>query len=223
MTQPDAYWVLPEDPKNFKASVANGWIGLALSGLQTPGRRSFFCTQYSEGCHDGRRVRRPEMMPLPLGRTMESRMVEVESVRDIKHWLSIIAKAEEAEWVNLSDVKGMRRIQLVHQIREEVDANLGLGRWQEFLLQLIDRRLDPTPWLNLNFREPLYLKDMPVQLEDTRSEVERKFPEFFTKKLESEGYQVERSAMTVLNPQHPDFVHKDNPNYQSQLRNSNGG
>ncbi|KAK3265932.1 hypothetical protein CYMTET_25408 [Cymbomonas tetramitiformis] len=32
-TQPDTYWLLPEDPKNFKASVANDWIGLALSEL----------------------------------------------------------------------------------------------------------------------------------------------------------------------------------------------
>ncbi|KAK3245308.1 hypothetical protein CYMTET_45115 [Cymbomonas tetramitiformis] len=32
-TQPDSYWLLPEDPKNFKASVANDWIGLALSEL----------------------------------------------------------------------------------------------------------------------------------------------------------------------------------------------
>ncbi|KAK3279806.1 hypothetical protein CYMTET_12326 [Cymbomonas tetramitiformis] len=32
-TQLDAYWLLPEDPKNFKASVANDWIGLALSEL----------------------------------------------------------------------------------------------------------------------------------------------------------------------------------------------
>ncbi|KAK3288430.1 hypothetical protein CYMTET_4087 [Cymbomonas tetramitiformis] len=32
-SQPDAYWLLPEDPKNFKASVANDWIGLALSEL----------------------------------------------------------------------------------------------------------------------------------------------------------------------------------------------
>ncbi|KAK3247418.1 hypothetical protein CYMTET_43086 [Cymbomonas tetramitiformis] len=32
-TQPDGYWLLPEDPKNFKASVANDWIGLALGEL----------------------------------------------------------------------------------------------------------------------------------------------------------------------------------------------
>ncbi|KAK3237947.1 hypothetical protein CYMTET_52011 [Cymbomonas tetramitiformis] len=32
-TQPDAYWLLPKDPKNFKASVANDWIGLALCEL----------------------------------------------------------------------------------------------------------------------------------------------------------------------------------------------
>ncbi|KAK3233094.1 hypothetical protein CYMTET_56579 [Cymbomonas tetramitiformis] len=33
-TQPDAYWLLPKDPKNFKALVANDWIGLALSELE---------------------------------------------------------------------------------------------------------------------------------------------------------------------------------------------
>jgi len=32
-TQPDSYWLLPEDPKNIKASVANDWISRALSEL----------------------------------------------------------------------------------------------------------------------------------------------------------------------------------------------
>lgn len=35
-----------------------------------------------------------------------------------------------------------------------------------------------------NFREPLYLKDKPVRLEDTRSEEERKYPELFRQKLQ---------------------------------------
>lgn len=34
-----------------------------------------------------------------------------------------------------------------------------------------------------NFREPLYLKDRPVRVEDTRSEEERKYPELFRSKL----------------------------------------
>ena len=132
------------------------------------------------------------------------------------------------------------------------------------------RRLDPTPWLNVNFREPLYLKDVPVQHDDTRNELEQKFPEFFYNKLSGEvrgtrtmcrlvtkdskactlvensrvylslawqaggddgandinppstmagaqGYDVQRTPMSVLNPQHPDFLHKDNPEYQSKL------
>ncbi|KAK3287923.1 hypothetical protein CYMTET_4601 [Cymbomonas tetramitiformis] len=37
-TQPDSYWLLPEDPKNIKASVATDWISQALSklGLRPP-------------------------------------------------------------------------------------------------------------------------------------------------------------------------------------------
>ena len=35
-----------------------------------------------------------------------------------------------------------------------------------------------------NFREPLYLKDKPVRVEDTRSEEERKYPELFRQKLQ---------------------------------------
>eukprot|EP00976_Prorocentrum_cordatum_P107772 1194708-Prorocentrum_minimum.AAC.2 len=46
-------------------------------------------------------------------------------------------------------------------------------------------------------------------VEDTRSEVERKFPEFFHSKLTSEGYHVESTPMTVLNPNHPNFIHKE--------------
>eukprot|EP00854_Cymbomonas_tetramitiformis_P000288 gene288-biopygen202 len=30
-TQPDGYWLLPEDPKSYKASVANDWISWALT------------------------------------------------------------------------------------------------------------------------------------------------------------------------------------------------
>jgi hypothetical protein len=35
-----------------------------------------------------------------------------------------------------------------------------------------------------SFREPLYLRDKPVRVEDTRSEEERKYPELFRQKLQ---------------------------------------
>lgn len=44
----------------------------------------------------------------------------------------------------------------------------------------------PPPLSAQNFREPLYLLDTPVRVEDTRSEEERKYPELFRAKLEGE-------------------------------------
>lgn len=41
-----------------------------------------------------------------------------------------------------------------------------------------------------DFREPLYLKDKPVRIEDTRSEEERKYPELFRSKLEGAPVSV---------------------------------
>lgn len=41
-----------------------------------------------------------------------------------------------------------------------------------------------------NFREPLYLKDKPVRVEDTRSEEERRYPELFRRKLEGASAAV---------------------------------
>ena len=66
--------------------------------------------------------------------------------------------------------------------------------------------MEPTPWLNLSFREPLYLADTPVQVEDTRSDVERRFPEFFVDKLKAEGYDVKHTPVTIMNPNHPEFI-----------------
>ncbi len=49
-----------------------------------------------------------------------------------------------------------------------------------------------------NFREPLYLKDRPVRVEDTRSEEERKYPELFRSKLEG---ACSKHLLLVLKPQ----------------------
>ena len=59
----------------------------------------------------------------------------------------------------------------------------------------------PTPWLNKKeFREPLYLLDKPYLVEDTRNELEKKFPEFFRSKLEKDGWNVPERKSTVPIP-----------------------
>ena len=40
------------------------------------------------------------------------------------------------------------------------------------------------PMLAQDFHEPLYLTDVPVQIEDTRSAEEQKYPELFRHKLQ---------------------------------------
>ena len=47
---------------------------------------------------------------------------------------------------------------------------------------------------------------MPVQYPDTRSEWELRFPELFAKKLLLEGYSVQQTPVSVLNPTHPEFI-----------------
>ena len=46
------------------------------------------------------------------------------------------------------------------------------------------------------FREPLYLKDKPVRIEDTRSEEECKYPQLFRSKLEGENRVRRRHAVS---------------------------
>jgi len=35
--------------------------------------------------------------------------------------------------------------------------------------------------------------------------------------LPTQGYNVERTPVSVFNPQHPDFIHKDNPEYMQKM------
>ena len=46
----------------------------------------------------------------------------------------------------------------------------------------------------------MLLKDTPKLLEDTRTEWERKYPEFFRKKLQREGWNVPDAVSTVPIP-----------------------
>ena len=45
-----------------------------------------------------------------------------------------------------------------------------------------------------------YLLDKPFTLEDTRTELEKKFPEFFRRKLRQDGWQVADTVSTVPIP-----------------------
>ena len=80
-------------------------------------------------------------------------------------------------------MKGHKRIVMTQMVRDEIDLTLGRGSWQAFLRAMIDGRLDPTPWLNISFRDPLYLSDKPVQVPDMRTDLESQFPEFYVAKL----------------------------------------
>jgi len=148
----------------------------------------------------GGRIRSEGMIQPMLGRTLEERVVEKEGVMHARHWLEVIARSREIDAIDLGTVKGLRRLDMAQMVRDEVEHNLGKGKWVEFLDNLISGRLVPTPWLNQNFREPLYLKDKPVVLPDTRTDIEKQFPEFFREKLEREGYKVEKTVSTVPIP-----------------------
>jgi hypothetical protein len=149
----------------------------------------------------GRRIRSEEAIPLQVSRLLEERTAEVESMRDAHHWLSVIAHGEESEWIDTATVRGHRRIKFVESVHEEIELNLGKGSVSKFLKSMIDRRLMPTPWLNKKeFREPLYLLDKPFTLEDNRTELEKKYPEFFRTKLEKDGWNVPQAKSTVPIP-----------------------
>jgi hypothetical protein len=123
-------------------------------------------------------------------------------VQDIKHWFTLVGKGEEYDWIDLSTVKGYRRVVMCQSLREDIEATLGRGAWAWLMPALCDDRLVPTLWLNKDFREPLYLLDKPVYVQDTRTEEERKYPQLFRRKLEGERSvvwgAVERMAAAGL-------------------------
>jgi len=154
----------------------------------------------------GKHPRDGHATALVVSRSIEERLAISEGVGHIKHWLKIIAEADEANWIDLSTVKGHKRIVMTQMVRDEIDLTLGRGSWQAFLRAMIDGRLDPTPWLNISFRDPLYLSDKPVQVPDTRTDLESEFPEFYVAKLKKEGYNVDFTPVSVFNPNHPETI-----------------
>ncbi|GAB4818813.1 hypothetical protein N2152v2_005859 [Parachlorella kessleri] len=154
------------------------------------------CFQLQQGARAPAR----DSAELRLSRHIEERVADFEGVQDVRHWLQLIGHGEEGEWIDLGTVRGYNRIVFCQSVRDDVDATLGQGEWARLLPALCQGRLVPTEWLNKDFREPLYLLDKPVWVEDTRSEEERKYPELFRHKLRAEGWNVPEAKSTVPIP-----------------------
>lgn len=148
----------------------------------------------------GNRSLKEDCFPLAVSRLLENRMVAAEGLEGARLWLERIATGDDMDYIDWKTVQGYKRIQLVQMVKDEVADAIGKDAVSSFLLDMIDGRMLPTPWLNQNFREPLYLQDRPYLVEDTRTEWERKYPELFRKRLLQEGYEVQPSASTVPIP-----------------------
>uniref|UniRef100_A0A1D1ZXM2 Cupin-like domain-containing protein n=1 Tax=Auxenochlorella protothecoides TaxID=3075 RepID=A0A1D1ZXM2_AUXPR len=148
----------------------------------------------------GARGLTPGAAAVHLSRALEERICEAESPKAVREWLLRIAAGMEIEGVDLATVKGYKRIVLCQGVRDDVEAVLGQGAWSTFLPSMCEGRLQPTPWLNKNFREPLYLTDVPVRLEDDRTEEEKKYPELFRHRLRAGGWTVPENKCTIPIP-----------------------
>jgi len=155
----------------------------------------------------------PDAAALRVSRALEERVAEFEGPSEVRRWLQLIGHGDEYSAIDIGTVKGYKRVVLCQSIRDDVDDNLGLtdnknnnnnnksgNMWAVLLPAMCQGRLVPTPWLNINFREPLYLSDKPVRLEDTRTEEEKKYPELFRRKLQAAGWRVPESKSTVPIP-----------------------
>lgn len=137
---------------------------------------------------------------LRVSRALEERVADVVGVPEVKRWFRIIASGTETRHIDLNTVRGYKCARMCQDIRDEMGRSLQDGAWSRLLPLVIDHRLDPTPWLNKNYREPLLLTDTPVRIEDTRTEEERKYPTLFREKLEKEGWHVPKTVSTVPIP-----------------------
>jgi len=125
--------------------------------------------------HRGARARMPEAVGPYVGRVVEDLAATCEGVAGARDWLRRIAAGSERRMIDLATPLGYKRIRSATDIRDEIVLTIGDDAdVHAFLEALTDGRMTPTPWLNVNFREPLYLKgvcrtsihsarEMPVQ------------------------------------------------------------
>ena len=167
---------------------------------------------------------------LRVSRVVEDRVSQTVGVSNVKRWLRIIANNAETKYVDLATVAGYKCARMTQDIRDDLDTVLanttssrsgsgfgsrsgsgsgsrsGSGSGSGSLSAsaacrlIIDHRLEPTPWLNQGFREPLLLADTPKIYQDTRTDEERKYPTLFRKKLERDGWSVQQTTSTVPIP-----------------------
>jgi len=150
------------------------------------------------GSQHARRPPARDATLLRVSRALEDRVAQTVGVSDVKRWLRIISKGSAAKFLDLSTVKGYKCARMTQAVRDDLACS-GLSV-ETALARIIDHRLEATPWLNQNFREPLLLTDTPKVYEDTRTDEERKYPTLFRKKLERDGWTVQKTASTVPIP-----------------------
>jgi len=159
----------------------------------------------------GTTARRPparDATLLRVSRVVEDRVSQTVGVSNVKRWLRIIANNAETKYVDLATVAGYKCARMTQDIRDDLDtvlANTTSSRSGSLSASaacrlIIDHRLEPTPWLNQGFREPLLLADTPKIYQDTRTDEERKYPTLFRKKLERDGWTVQQTTSTVPIP-----------------------
>ena len=56
----------------------------------------------------GRRLRSEAAVPLEVSRLLEERAAALASVREVHHWLSVVAHGEESDWIDTATVAGHR-------------------------------------------------------------------------------------------------------------------
>lgn len=137
---------------------------------------------------------------LRISRAIEERVADVVGESEVKRWLRIMASGQEVRHLDLGTVQGYKRARMCQDTREEIENSLGEGSWMTNLSKICTKRLEPTPWLNQNFREPLLITDTPRRIEDTRTDEERKYPTLFRSKLQQEGWNVEPTVSTIPIP-----------------------
>jgi hypothetical protein len=69
-------------------------------------------------------------------------------VQEVRHWLQLVGRGEEGDWINLSTVKGYKRVVWCQSVRDDCESHLGPGCWAPFLERMCRDRLVATTWLN---------------------------------------------------------------------------
>lgn len=105
-------------------------------------------TLFTVSLSQGQRALSPGAAALHLGRALEQRVADTESVPAVRWWLLRIAENRPMDYRQLHTVKGYKRVVMEQGIRDDVEAVLGGGPCPDFLRAMCDGRLEPTPWLN---------------------------------------------------------------------------